>query len=340
MKTLSVIISNRNDTAMLSVTVNSCIEELRPLGLKNCEITICDNSDEEVYKSLNSCLPIGYVKDGLMKIYRQDFPCLFTARETAALRSSGKYICCIDSHMIIGRGMFRDLVKFMERNEDDKTLGFAHASVNWAHHHSRSAVHDRDMSKNELGDWNRKYSHTRTITWKGMPWICKREWFLDKDKGLNAYGALSQHKISWGGGDMHIGIKPWLLGFKNWAVPCNSAIHIGPFPKINLKGDSKVDASGEANGYKYRLYSASGSYPHAFGFLVSCYVLGGEKMMNRNKRAISNRFGKYINVDKWWHKAMELGQDEKAWLDERKIMSFEQLLERQPWNDRQVPQTT
>ena len=54
------------------------------------------------------------------------------------------------------------------------------------------------------------------------------------------------------------------------------------------------------------------------------------------KQAIKNRFGKYINVEKWWHKAMELGQDEKAWLDKRKIMTFEQLLERQPWNDRQV----
>jgi len=133
---------------------------------------------------------------------------------------------------------------------------------------------------------------------------------------------------------MHIGIKPWLLNFKNWAVPCNSAIHIGPFPKINLKGDSKVDASGESNGYRYRLYGSSGNYPHAFGFLVSCYVLGGEKMMNRNKNAITSRFGRYLNIEEWWQQAMVLGKDEKAWLDKRKIMSFEQLLERQPWNDK------
>lgn len=332
MKILSVIISNRNDTAMLSVTVNSCIEELRPLGLNKCEIVICDNSDEQVYKSLNSCLPIGYVRDGTLKIIRQDFPCLFTAREAAAKAATGKYISCIDSHMLIGRNMFKRLVKFMEERNGDKTLGFAHAPVNWSHHHSRSAVHDRDMSKNELGDWNIAYPTVRTITWKGMPWICRRHWFLDEDTGLKGYGALSQHKVSWGGGDMHIGVKPWLLGFKNWAVPSNAAIHIGPFPKINIKEDDKVNASGTSNGYKYRLYGASGSYPHAFGFLVSCFVLGGEKMMNRNKQAISNRFGKYIAVNKWWYKAMELGKDEKQWLDERKIMTFEQLLERQPWN--------
>ena len=331
-KLLSVIISNRNDTAMLSVTVNSCIEELRPLGLDRCEIVICDNSDEEIYKSLNNCLPIGYVKDGLLKIIRQDFPCLFTAREAAIKASSGTYICCVDSHMLIGRDMFKNLVQFMEDRNGDEKLAFAHAPINWAHHHSRSSVHDRDMSENELGDWNKSYSTPRTITWKGIPWICRRDFFLNNEDGLNGYGALSQHKISWGGGDMHIGIKPWLLGLKNWAVPCNAAIHIGPFPKINLKDKNGVDASGGFNGYKYRLYSLSGNYPHTFGFLVSCYVLGGEEMMNRNKAAITNRFGKYINVPKWWNKAIDLGQDEKAWLDKRKVMTFEQLLETQPWN--------
>ena len=331
MKLLSIIIANRNDTAMLSVTVNSCIEELRPLGLQNCEIVICDNSDLVIYRQLNNCLPIGWMREGILKVHRQESPCLFTARETAIEKAKGKYIICLDSHMIVGRDMFVNLVKFMKERKDDKTLGFAHAPINWAHHHTSSAVHDRDMSKNELGDWNRSYPTERTITWKGMPWICRRDWFLDKDEGLGAYGALSQNEVSWGGGDMHIGIKPWLLGFKNWAVPCNPGIHIGPFPKINLKGDSKVDCSGSANGYKYRLYSASGNYPHTFGFLVSCYVLGGESMMSRNKDAITARFGKYLDVSEWWQQAMVLGKDEKAWLDERKIMTFEQLLEQEPW---------
>lgn len=329
-KVLSIIISNRNDTAMLSVTLNSCIEELRPLGHSNCEIIICDNSDLEVYKQLNSCLPIGYLRDGLVKIFRQDFPCLFTARETAISHASGKYICCIDSHMIIGRDMFVDLINFMKRRIEDETVAFAHAPINWAHQHERNARHDRDMSANELGNWNRKYDYEKTITWKGMPWICRRD-FWNKIRG---YGALSQHKISWGGGDMHIGIKPWLLGFKNWAVPCNSAIHIGPFPKINQKDPKSAQCDGEANGYRYRLYGASGAYPHTFGFLVSCYVLGGEAMINRNKPTLTERFGRYIDIDKWKYKAMVLGEEEKAWLDENKKMTFEELLETKPWNTR------
>ena len=329
MKKLSVVIANRNDTAMLSVTVNSCIEELRPLGLNQCEIIIWDNSDPIVYRQLNSCLPIGYIRDKVLKVGRQNFPCLFSARESAINCASGKYIICLDSHMVVGRDMFVALYDFMEGNQTDKTVGFAHAPVNWSHHHENYAVHDRDMSVNELGDWNKKYNRVRTITWKGMPWICRKDFW----SAIRGYGALSEHHVSWGGGDMHIGIKPWLLGYKNWAVPCNAGIHIGPFPLINRKADQSVEVDEEShNGYKYRLYGESGEFPHTFGFLVSCYILGGEKMMSRNKAAITERFGRYLDVDKWWHKAMVLGKDEKAWLDENKKMTFEQLLERKPWD--------
>lgn len=335
---VSIIISNRNDTAMLAVTVRSCIEELKALipdwwGPKKKleevgEIVICDNSDEEIYKRLSSIIPLKYIQDGLIKVIRQDFPCLFTARETAIRQSKGEYILCVDSHMIIGRDMILDLVNFMERRNGDETIGFAHSPINWAHQHESRSKHDRDMSKNELGDWGTFCSAERTITWKGMPWICRRDWFIDELKG---YGALSQHKLSWGGGDMHIGIKPWLLGFKNWAVPCSPGIHIGPFPKTDVdKKNPNIVSIGQD---KYRLWAKSGQGPHAIGFLVSCFVLDGEAMMQRNKKAITEKFGRFIDVNKWWEKAKQFGKDEKLWLDERKIMTFEQLLKTQPWNN-------
>ena len=328
---VSIIISNRNDTAMLAVTIRSCIEELKSFGKGDGEIVICDNSDIEIYRKLSSIIPIKYIQEGLIKVIRQDFPCLFTARETAIKHAKGDYILCVDSHMIIGRDMILGLINFMDSKKDDKTLGFAHAPINWAHQHEDNSKHDRDMSINELGDWGASYNRERTITWKGMPWICRREWFLDKEKGLGGYGALAEHKLSWGGGDMHIGIKPWLLGFKNWAVPCSPGIHIGPFPKIDIKGKNPnaVNVSQD----KYRLWSKSGQGPHAIGFLVSCFILGGEQMMERNRKAITEKFGKFIDVNRWWEKAKQYGKEEKLWLDNRKIMSFEQLLKTKPWNN-------
>lgn len=315
---VSVIISNRNDLTMLNVTIRSCIEELREVS---GEIVIVDNSDPEIQAKLGSYVPKGYLQDKTIRMYMQDFPCLFKARETAAEKAKGKYIFCLDSHMLVGHNTIRDLVNFAEAFKDKPRMGFLHAPISWAHQHESHAKHDRDMSVCELGDWKTSYKQPRKITWKGMPWLCSRDWFLDRQKGLNAYGALAENHISWGGGDMHIGIKPWLLGFQNWAVPTRPCIHIGPFPNI----DNSLDP------HKYRLYSTSGKCPHTFGFLVSCYILGGEPMMYRNKRTLSAKFGKYLNIDKWWNRAKELGEKEKQWLDRHKVISFEELLESKPW---------
>jgi len=238
--------------------------------------------------------------------------------------------------MLVGHDSIEKMVNFMDRHSTDSTLGFAHAPLSWAHQHESHAKHDRDMAKSELGPWGGIKHSECTISWKGMPWICRREWFLDYDKGLGGYGALSKHRVSWGGGDMHIGIKPWLLGFKNWAVPCNPCIHIGPFPKLDRVAgkpdDTIVDTQGLPFSERYRLYGSSGDFPHTFGFLVSCYVIGGEPMMERNRAFLQNRFGAYIDYNKYWRRAIEVGFEEHKWLLEHQKLSFETLLLQMPWN--------
>ncbi len=324
---ISVIISNRNDAPMLAVTVRSVIEELSALPYKG-EVVIADNSDPFVFNKVKEAIPSGYIKEGTINLLHQDFPCIFTAREMAVEKAQGDYVLCLDSHMLCGRDMIGALVTFMDSKSQDQTVGFAHAPINWIHHHERQARHDRDMSKHELGDWNSYYKTNHLISWKGMPWICRRDWFLNKERGLGGYGALSEHRLSWGGGDMHIGIKPWLLGFKNWAVPCRPGIHIGPFPSEKLDGNaSKV---GKSN---YRLWSISGEGPSALGFLVSCYVLGGVPMMERNEQAINDRFGRFLRVRRHWEDAIDMGRNEREWLLKRQKMSFDELLLQKPWSN-------
>ena len=306
---------------MLAVTARSCIEELKPVEGES-EIVICDNSEPKFQDILTSYLPKGYLDDGTIKLIYQNYPCLFTARETAIDHAQGEYIICVDSHMLIGRDMIKDLVEFMDRKDHGRQLGFAHAPISWMHQHERMARHDRDMTKNELGNWGAAFAYETKMTWKGMPWICRKDFYQDVLKG---YYSLADHKLSWGGGDMHIGIKPWLLGYPNWAVPTSPGIHCGPFPKPEgKKADPKA---------KYRLYDRSGTTPLGIGFLVSCYVLGGEPMMHRNKEKIRQRFGRAINPDNHLAQAMEMGQKEKDWLDSVKVTSFEQLLIDRPWDE-------
>jgi hypothetical protein len=324
---LSVIISNRNDISMLAVTVRSCIEEFQALPSKTCEVVIADNSDPEVYKCVQGAIPSGYIKDKTVKLLHQAFPCLFSTRELAANNATGKYILCLDSHMLVGHNCFKDLVNFMNSVADDESVGFAHAPICWAHQHESSAKHDRDITKGDLGPWNNQYKTITQMTWKGMPWICRREWFLNTENGIGGYGALSKHQVSWGGGDMHIGTKSLMLGYKNYAIPTRPCTHIGPFPSVD-KSNANI-----LNQNKYRLYSKSGNFPHTFGFLLSCYILGGESMIQRNLPFLKGKFSAYLNFDdpQWVAKAKELGEEEKVWLDGRKKYSFEQLVEQKPW---------
>jgi len=315
MPRVSVIISNRNDAAMLAVTVASCLEEFKALGSGGGEVVIVDNSDEKLYEHIaaGSFIPKKYFQEGVVRLYRQDFPCLFTARELAIRKANSPYVICLDSHMLCGYRMIRSLVDFMNSMKD-KPVGFAHAPIRWLHQHESRARHDRAIEDNELGPWGTQYSEVRKITWKGMPWICRRNWFL---KILRGYGALSQHRISWGGGDMHIGTKPWLLGFPNYAVPCSPGIHIGPFPKH------------VRTNHTYRLYSRSGEYPASFGFLVSCAVLGGKDMMERNRQLLTERFN--LDVDSLWDKAVELAAGEREWLLRNQVMTYTDYLAKRPW---------
>lgn len=312
---VSVIISNRNDTAMLAVTVRSILEELKAVP-GGGEVVIVDNSDAEYWPPIRdgSFIAKKYFDEGRVRLFRQDYPCLFTAREEAVKRSKGEYILCVDSHMLIGHNMIVDMVHFMNRMRGYSNLGFAHAPISWVHQHEDQSKHDRNVSRDELGPWGNAYSKPRRITWKGMPWICRKKFWW----AMGGYGALSQHKLSWGGGDMHIGTKPWLLGFENWAVPCSPAIHIGPFPKRVRKE------------YTYRIYSQSGNQTTTVGFLVACYVLGGEEMMKRNAHVVKERFG--LDIQKHWDLAKQLGEDERQWLLKRQVRSYEEYLREQPWN--------
>ena len=298
---------------MLSVTVRSCLEAFKGVPYQ-CEIVIVDNSDEDIYKFVKGAIPSGYFRDKSVKCYRQDEPCLFTARDMAAFKATGEYLVCLDSHMLVGYNMFNDLIDFMDKTKD-KPVGFAHAPISWAHQHENHAKHDRDVISCELGDWNTKYDHERKITFKGMPWICNREWYLNT---LEGYGALAEHKLSWGGGDFYIGIKSWLLGYPNYSVNTSPGIHIGPFPKIKGKHPDT-----------YRLYSKSGTYHAYLGFLVALYAIGGDEAIDRNSNIIKNRF-KY-NVETNRATAKKLAESDKRRIAKDCVITFQELLDHKPW---------
>lgn len=299
---------------MLAVTVRSAIEALHAVS-GGGEVVVVDNSDQEIFDALNALLPSGYRKgkDPKIRVFRQDFPCLFTAREEAAKHAKGDYILCVDSHVLFGHNSVVDAVHFMNRKKKQK-VGFGHLPINWLCQHERASKHDM---KSIHGTWGKQYFKETVIGWKGMPWICGRKWFLNK---LGGYFSLAQHKLSWGGGDMHLGLKSWCLGYENWAIPTRPVIHIGPLPTI-------------ARPYAppYRLYRGSGTSVMGIGWLVSLIVLNGEKyaMSNEFTTFYQNRTGRTISED--WEQAVKYARDEKNWISDKVVISIDNIMKKPPW---------
>lgn len=318
---LSIIISNRNDIVMLNVTLNNAIEMLKTINMDG-EIVIVDNSDPKFYELMPIAYPVGWLKNGWVRVFRQEEPGFTTARMKAAEEAKGEYIFCVDSHVLFGLNTLKDSLDFMERHKDDEKLGFGHPPIRWAHQGPAAVKHTLKISDKGLpnGGWDTAYSKERRMFWKFMPWICRREWFLNT---LRGYGTHATERLSWGGAEQLMQVKSLMLGYENWSIPTDPVIHIGPYtPEVIKTGQ-----------YKYRTYGPNGNKPHGFGVLVAYAVLGGP-VVGRNHAQLGWR--QFVNRHKFkpmdrWDEVWEMSKPEYEWLQERKVYGYEQLLIERPW---------
>lgn len=318
---LSVIISNRNDIVMLNVTLNSCLEAFKTLDCE-AEIVICDNSDKKFYDLMNVAIPVGFMKKLNVRLIRQEQPCFTSARHAAAEAATGDYIFCVDSHVLFGQNTLRDSISFMDRHSNDESLGFGHPPIRWAHQGPAAVKHTLKISELGLpnGGWDGCHTTERKMFWKFMPWICRRDWFLNTIKG---YGTHAWNNLSWGGAEQLMQIKSLMMGYENWSIVTDPIIHIGPYTP-------DVIATGQ---YKYRTYGANGNKPHGFGLLVAYAVTGGpidgRKHANLSEPQFFNRHK--IHVKDYWPSALEMSLPEYNWLQERKRYDYLELLSKKPW---------
>ena len=306
---------------MLNVTLNSVIQSLKGIE-EETEIILVDNSDKKFLDLMGVVVPNGFKKQDNLKMYHLPEPGFTAARHMAAEKATGEYIFCIDSHVLIGNRTFRDSIDFMEEHKDQENLGFGHPPVRWAHQGPAATRYQLGYADNGTpwGNWGGGIKDTQKIFWKFMPWICRREWYLNT---LRGYGTHATKSLSWGGAELLQQIKSWMLGYEQWGIKTDPVIHIGPYtPEVVKTGQ-----------YKYRTYGKSGFGPHGLGVLVAFYVLGGKEgyrhAMLCNDR-IKNRH--HFTVPERWPQAKELGHEEHVWLNENKKWGYLELLEKaKPW---------
>jgi len=317
---LSVIISNRNDIVLLNITLNSVLEAFKLIDCKS-EIVVVDNSDKEMFELIKDTFP-AFIKHNKIKLIHKDNVSFTKARMDAARAAKGEYLFCIDSHMLLGCNTLRRSIEFMDSNKD-KPIGFGHPPMRWAKNGPLNIKQSVSITARGsiYAKWAGKdFNKDSKMFWKPMPWICDREWYLNKLKG---YGSHAEYSISWGGAELLQQIKSWILGYENWYIHTDPAIHIGPYSKA-------IYNTGQT---KRRAYVGSGNYPEGFGVILALMVLGGEKEGYKQVKLAQARLRKIhnIRVEKWWPKAVELGKAEHEWLMSNRKYNLNGLLKELPW---------
>jgi len=318
---LSIIIPNRNDTVMLSVTVKSALECLKSID-KDGEVIVVDNSDAELWKLIKtpnkSPLSLRDVQEGRVKLLRQPYPGLYSAFQKGSNVAEGEYLYRADSHTLFGHNHFKDLVEFMDADKDHK-VGFGFSPIGWIAQHENFARHDIRFDKGKIWDnWGRRYCEPTKICWNFGSRITRRSWWEECD----GYGFFARDKIGWGGGEFYVAVKGWLLGKENWAIPTSPQYHIGPFS----------DEVRRLTPYRYHQYGKSGTTPTGLGILCAFYALGGDDAKEealKGEGAMRKNYG--ITIDGHWEQAKTIASDAWKWLEKRQKISFVQFLKDKPW---------
>jgi glycosyltransferase involved in cell wall biosynthesis len=297
---VSVMIAHRNDFAMLAITIRSILEELNGVD-GGGEIIVVDNSTPDDKELVYRIVHKNHIDTGHVKMLFQDFPSLTTARNTAVENALSKYILSLDSHMLLGAGMIRCLVEYAD--EADKDVGLIFAPLMLINQ-------DRTSKRHEFKTKD-YYNAPSSVGLRGMPWLCRRSFWND----ARGYGFMADKRMSWGGTDIYLVIKSWLLGYRSIGVPCRPGFHIGPFKGL---GDYT----------RYRRWSKSGDYPPFFGALAASYILGEDSYPNRITRLLPKARVSFKKED--WERAKEVGQEERVWLQARQKMSLDEYFDMFP----------
>lgn len=305
---LSLVISSRNDPFGCLITIRSVLEEFKSCNF-NCEIIVVDNSDIPGKRRTFKDIADPFIKSGQVKLFQQDFPCLFSARDKAVEESSSEYILIVDSHCLF----YKDSIKNMIDQADQlNNLGILFGCICYSISHEEDAYCDRNV-KSFLPIRKCAYKDIPKlfkIPLRSIPCLIKRKLY----KRIRGYQPLSTNRLVWGGGDFLISFKPLLFGYTNWVLTTSGVIHLGPF---------------KDDGFFIRSFThnASSTYSRFVGMLTAAYVIGGEQLLHNRRNQFVNRLGNQKGFDRICQQIVKFGVESRRWIKENSVKTYNQIVE-------------
>lgn len=309
---VSVVTASRNETAMLVMTAISVREALAADGLEG-EFFVVDNSDPQIHRAVQDVMH-GQVKSHHARIVHEPTPSLAKAVDRAHREALHDIVFYIDAHCLIAPGTLRAIVDFYQRHAGER-IGFVHAPIQWAHRSDATRMTHFGFADSPLGSWagGGLVTHEQKVTWKGMPHAIQKSVYAD----IGGLGCMAQHRLGWSI-MRYLGIRPWVLGYQNWAIPHGTVYHFGEWP-----------ASAKKHAI-YRHYQNSGPAVGA-GLPLTAYVYADEAYLRSTYEA-SGMAQHFKDIDHALATAKQYGTADRTDLQSRATFrSLPDLLASPPW---------
>ena len=148
-----------------------------------------------------------------------------------------------------------------------------------------------------------------------MPYLIRKDVY----EAIGGLGCLVEHRAGWGV-LRYIGMKPWLLGYENWAIPQGVVYHFGEWPE-----SARAFA-------KYRTYQCSGDMRPGWPYAVAAYVLGGEEFLREEYEPAG--MGRYFqSVESAVTESKRIGERDRQVILATQVRSLQDLFANPPWAD-------
>lgn len=309
---VSVVISARNEWPNIVHTVHGILNDLSSfLTWRDFEIIIVDNGSVDNTSSPNIVGTSDFLRmrgifhDRVVKIVHDPVMGNVSARNKGAAVATGEYLFFSDAHMAYKPGSFKAMIDAI-----DASGGIVHPAVDWmgAYPAEPNYQYSIKLGEKMWGTWAR---NKVADTWFYIPMsghCClgmKRQQFLD-------FGGYNPFFRCYGGGEFYLDMKWWMLGSNVVCEPNALAWHLSA-----------------GRGYAYMHDDL------VHNMMLCAYALADEPWSERLLVTYLNKTGANpAVVYRLYREALEEGAADRAFVKNNAVMSFEDVLDRIPWDEK------
>lgn len=328
---LSVIIPARNEFPNIVHTVHSILNTWEADGFeaKDIEIIIVNNCSTDYndpkYEyskpgdrgTTEHLIPRGIYHSRILRILYDPLAGNHSARNKGARIARGKYLFFSDAHMSYAPGTFKHGLKTTE-----ETKGIVHIAIAWMGGHAPGLYKEPGDAQNSIMT---QYTLKMGEEWKGTwanyrPW--NNDWFYIAAQGhcslfverkqFLAFGGYPDVHRTYGGGELYVNAKWWMLGSTVAVEPRAIGYHLS-----------------SGRGYSWH----HDDYIHN---VFNCaYALGCDDWLERTYLNFLRRSKEEV-LDKMMAEAKVEAQADREWIEKNRVMTFNDLLTERPWDKKNI----